>query len=111
MRVWSRMRGLETCVECDLHENLRNLSVCGVRMNANGSVDVSAVLECKANYECFCKYVVSMFKRRLGAVRGDVLRSTGRLLDLYLSPKSCDDPTDPNPIQVEGYKKLNRKQV
>ena len=25
--------------------------------------------EYKANYECFCKYAVSVFKKRLGAVR------------------------------------------
>ena len=42
----------------------------GVRVNGDGRVDVSAVLECKETYECFCKFVVSAFKRRRIIVRG-----------------------------------------
>ena len=56
--------------DCRLYDDLRDLSVIGVRVNDDGRVDVSAVLECKATYECFCKFVVSAFKRRRMVVRG-----------------------------------------
>ena len=57
-------------IDCKLYEELRDLSVIGVRVNGDGRVDVGAVIECKETYERFCKFVVSAFKRRRMVVRG-----------------------------------------
>ena len=56
-------------VECGLYADLRDLSAIGVRVNCDGSVNVNSVLECKATYENFCKFVASVFKRKRMVVR------------------------------------------
>ena len=58
---------MHVSIDCRLYDDL---SVIGVRVNGDGRVDVSAVLECKETCECFCKFVVSAFKRRRIIVRG-----------------------------------------
>ena len=57
-------------VECALYDDIRDLSACGVIVNVDAIVDVSGVLGSKEKYERFCKYAVSVFQRRIGAVRG-----------------------------------------
>lgn len=61
---------LHVLTECRMYDDLRHLSGCGVRMNADGSVNVPGVLECKEKYERFCAFARNVFERRRMTVRG-----------------------------------------